>query len=65
MVSLRRLIIVCRQIYYHSDHLGSTTYLTDRNGNITQTLAYLPCGEDWVDITARTTAFQREKTLRP
>ncbi len=38
--------------YYHSDHLGSTTYLTDRNGNITQTLAYLPYGEDWVDITA-------------
>jgi RHS repeat-associated protein len=38
--------------YYHSDHLGSTTYLTDRNGNTTQTLAYLPYGEDWVDITA-------------
>ena len=38
--------------YYHFDHLGSTTYLTDRNGNITQTLTYLPYGEDWVDITA-------------
>ena len=36
--------------YYHSDHLGSTSYLTDDAGNVTQTLNYLPYGEDWVDI---------------
>ena len=35
--------------YYHSDHLGSAAYLT-HNGQVTQTLNYLPYGEDWVDI---------------
>jgi RHS repeat-associated protein len=36
--------------YYHSDHLGSTSYLTDEWGYVTQTLNYLPYGEDWVDL---------------
>ena len=36
--------------YYHSDHLGSAAYLTDDQGQVTQTLNYLPYGEDWVDI---------------
>ena len=36
--------------YYHGDHLGSSAYLTDEAGAITQTLNYLPYGEDWVDI---------------
>src|SRR5574344_2363811 len=31
--------------YFHSDHLGSTSYITDRKGNITQYDAYLPYGE--------------------
>jgi RHS repeat-associated protein len=35
--------------YYHSDHLGSTTYVTDEDGNITQYEAYLPYGELLVD----------------
>ena len=35
--------------YYHSDHLGSTSYITDGNGNITQYDAYLPYGELLVD----------------
>ena len=35
--------------YYHSDHLGSTSYVTDGNGNITQYEAYLPYGELLVD----------------
>lgn len=35
--------------YYHSDHLGSAAYLTNDVGQITQTLNYLPYGEDWVD----------------
>ena len=35
--------------YYHSDHLGSTSYVTDGNGNITQYDAYLPYGELLVD----------------
>ena len=36
--------------YYQGDHLGSSAYLTDEAGAITQTLNYLPYGEDWVDI---------------
>ena len=35
--------------YYHSDHLGSTSYVTDGDGNITQYEAYLPYGELLVD----------------
>lgn len=37
--------------YYHSDHLGSTSYVTDEDGNITQYEAYLPYGELLVDGT--------------
>ena len=35
--------------FYHSDHLGSTSYITDDNANITQYDAYLPYGELLVD----------------
>ena len=35
--------------YYHSDHLGSTSYVTDAKANITQFDAYLPYGELLVD----------------
>ena len=35
--------------FYHSDHLGSTSYITDSKGNITQYDAYLPYGELLVD----------------
>ena len=31
--------------FYHSDHLGSTSYITDDKANITQYDAYLPYGE--------------------
>ena len=34
---------------YHSDHLGSTSYITDAKANITQFDAYLPYGELLVD----------------
>ena len=35
--------------FYHSDHLGSTSYITDDHANITQYDAYLPYGELLVD----------------
>ena len=35
--------------FYHSDHLGSTSYITDDRGNITQYDAYLPYGKLLVD----------------
>src|SRR5690554_6512065 len=44
--------------YYHSDHLGSASFLTDNNGNETQQLVYLPYGEDWVDLKYNTQQFE-------
>ena len=38
-----------RDLFYHSDHLGSTSYITDDHANITQYDAYLPYGELLVD----------------
>ena len=35
--------------FYHSDHLGSTSYITGDKANITQYDAYLPYGELLVD----------------
>ena len=35
--------------YYHPDHLRSTTYITDREGNPEQYLSYLPYGEVFIE----------------
>ena len=35
--------------YYHSDHLGSTSYMTDNAGELHQHLEYLPFGEVFVE----------------
>ena len=43
--------------YYHSDHLGSASYITDDVGDPTQHLVYLPFGEDWVDMKYNTSQF--------
>jgi len=34
--------------FYHSDHLSSTGYVTDANGEIVEHLSYFPYGETWV-----------------
>ena len=34
--------------YYHSDHLGSASWITDHDGNPVQHLQYLPYGEPYV-----------------
>lgn len=44
--------------YYHSDHLGSASFLTDSSGAETQQLVYLPFGEDWVDKKYNNPQFQ-------
>ena len=36
--------------YYHTDHLGSATLITDDAADVVQQIAYLPYGEDWVDV---------------
>ena len=38
-----------------SKHLGSTAYLTNDSGQVSQVLNYLPYGEDWVEIHNITT----------
>ncbi|MDQ7917833.1 RHS repeat-associated core domain-containing protein [Mesonia sp. MT50] len=35
--------------YFHPDHLGSSSYITNLNGNVTQHMEYLPFGETLVD----------------
>ncbi len=42
--------------FYHSDHLGSTTYITDMDGKATQFVSYKPYGEALVDEHA--TSFE-------
>ena len=44
--------------YYHSDHLGSASYITDSSGIETQHLVYLPFGEDWVDMKYNTGQYE-------
>ena len=44
--------------YYHSDHLGSASFLTDETGAETQQLVYLPFGEDWVDMKYNTSQYE-------
>jgi RHS repeat-associated protein len=37
-----------RQYYSHSDHLGSTGFVTDDQGGLAEHLQYFPGGETWV-----------------
>ncbi|MDR1726287.1 MAG: hypothetical protein LBR28_07865, partial [Bacteroidales bacterium] len=40
--------------YYLTDHLGSTSYIVNDSAQITQKLAYMPFGEDFVDLNYNT-----------
>ncbi|MBA7616855.1 hypothetical protein ES703_24155 [subsurface metagenome] len=35
--------------YYHPDHIGSTTYVTDSDGEEYEHLEYTPYGETWIE----------------
>ena len=37
------------QFYYHPDHLGSSSYITNLDGEVTQHIEYLPFGEVFVE----------------
>ena len=37
------------QYFYHSDHLGSSSWITDNVGDVNQHLQYLPFGESFID----------------
>jgi RHS repeat-associated protein len=47
--------------FYHPDHLGSSSWITDNTGRPIQHLHYLPFGEDWVD--QRTTSWNTPYTF--
>ena len=38
--------------YYHSDHLGSASWITDDQGNAVQYIHYMPYGELWLNQQA-------------
>lgn len=50
--------------FYHSDHLGSTSYITDAKANITQFDAYLPYGEMLVDEHTSSKICRINSTVR-
>jgi len=35
--------------FYHGDHIGSSSWITDGNGDVNQHLAYMPFGEAFVN----------------
>jgi RHS repeat-associated protein len=37
------------QYYYHPDHLGSSSFVTDREGKLEEHLEYFPFGETWIE----------------
>ena len=47
--------------FYHSDHLGSASWITDNGGVAVQHLQYLPYGERYVD--QRVTGYQERFTF--
>jgi len=51
----------CEAYWYHTDHLGSSSWITDSAGNPVQHLHYLPWGEDFVN--QRTTDFSARFTF--
>jgi RHS repeat-associated protein len=55
--------------YFHANHLGSGSLITDKNGGTYQTLAYAPWGEDlanirhygdWYDEVRRFTGYEKD-----
>ena len=49
------------QFFYHSDHLGSASWITDGTGQPVQHLQYLPFGESFVN--QRTTGYNERFTF--
>jgi RHS repeat-associated protein len=40
--------------YYHPDHLGSTSHVTDADGKLFEHIEYFPFGESWVEESSNT-----------
>ena len=37
------------QFYYHPDHLGSSSYITNLDGEVVQHIEYVPFGEVFIE----------------
>jgi len=46
-----------QQYFFHSDHLGSSSLITDILGNTVQHLEYIPFGEVFIDERAATSTW--------
>jgi len=49
--------------FYHPDHLGSSSFITDATGYAVQHLQYLPFGETFVDQTPATNPYDSRYTF--
>ena len=47
--------------FYHSDHLGNTSYVTDRSGALTQHVEYLPFGEPLLEQRGTSAGWQTDR----
>ena len=43
-----------KQFWYHPDHLGSTSFITDKDGKLFEHNQYFPYGESWVSQKSQT-----------
>ena len=51
------------QFFYHSDHLGSASWITDARGEAIQHLQYCPFGEPFVDEHSSTSTYSERFTF--
>ena len=47
------------QFYYHPDHLGSSSYITNLDGEVSQHIEYVPFGEVFIDELELTQKLNR------
>ena len=51
------------QFFYHSDHLGSASWITDARGEVVQHLQYCPFGEPFLDEHSSTSTYSERFTF--
>ena len=49
VVTFKAVPGTARTYYYHRDHLGSTTLITNKSGEVVQRVEYLPYGEVFLE----------------
>ena len=49
--------------YYHSDHLGSASWITNKSGTPVQHLQYMPYGEPFVNERISSSSYEERYTF--